>query len=82
MGYTDEDVETHTFLPHITLPGVRATPSMLPTALELAVATFMLYMRIWELQKAAPARKWRAKMPIHPSGTKTYPLSTVTCKKA
>lgn len=64
MGYTDEDVETHTFLPHIILPGVHVTPSVLATALEQAVATFILYMRIWGLQKAAPARKWRARMPI------------------
>lgn len=52
------------FLPHIILPGVHVTPSMLLTSLEQAVATFILYMRIWGLQKAAPARKWRARMPI------------------
>lgn len=63
MGHADEGVETHAFPPHILPPGVHATPSVPPTALEQAVATLVLVLRTWGLQEAAPVRKQRERMP-------------------
>lgn len=62
MGACRWAVEPHTS-PHVPLPEVHATLSMLPTSPAVSCATLISHMRTWGLQETPPAGKLRAGMP-------------------